>query len=125
MNNVAGDASAGLDEVGAVLRACGVARSSLADRTLVQEMCGLVARRAARLSAVGVAAVFAQMGADAAGCAAAVDGSVFKKYPGFRAWMAEALAELGSDAKLTFAEDGSGKGAAIIAVVAAAAVNGK
>ena len=68
-----------------------------------------------------MAAVAAQMGAEGAGCAAAVDGSVYKKYPRFQEWMAEALAEVGSSVRLTFAEDGSGKGAAIIAVVAEAA----
>ena len=69
---------------------------------------------------MSVAAVAAQMGAEGAACAAAVDGSVFKLYPRFQEWMREALAELGSAVRLTFAEDGSGKGAAIIAVVAEA-----
>ena len=125
MSHCAGDSSPELDGVGRVLAGCGVAHSSRNDRALVQEACELVARRAARLSAVSVAAVAAQMGEDAVGASAAIDGSVYKLYPRFREWMQEALGELSSPVKLTFAEDGSGQGAAIIAVVAAAAAAGK
>jgi hexokinase len=125
MSHCAGDSSPELDGVGRVLAGCGVAHSSRNDRALVQEACELVARRAARLSAVSVAAVAAQMGEDAVGASAAIDGSVYKLYPRFREWMQEALSELSSPVKLTFAEDGSGQGAAIIAVVAAAAAAGK
>jgi glucose-6-phosphate 1-dehydrogenase len=155
MSDVASDASADLSGVGEVLSACGAGSSTLADRTLVKEMCALVARRAARLAAVGIAAVITQMGDDGAGCAAATDGSVYKMYPNFKEvslfvvggggpslrrpqtgappshalvvpsssqpsqWMEEALKELGVNVALTFAEDGSGKGAALTAVVAA------
>ncbi len=83
-------------------------------------MCELVARRAARLSAVGIAAVVTQMGDDAIGCSAGIDGSVFKKYPKFQQWMEEALKELNVPCGLEFAEDGSGIGAGLTAVVAAA-----
>jgi hexokinase len=55
----------------------------------------------------------------------AIDGSVFEKHPTFAANMKEALKELfgakASYVKLVLAKDGSGKGAAIIAAVAASA----
>ena len=74
----------------------------------------------ARLAATGVAAVLTQTGTDGRGVVVGVDGSVFKRYPRFQEWMAEALAELGFEPALTMAEDGSGIGAALVAAVALA-----
>lgn len=122
MSNVAADSSSTLDKVAGVLSTKGVSRSTLEDRKLIQEMCSLVACRAARLSAMGVAAIALHMGEDAANCSSAIDGSVFKLYPNFQKWMAEALNELGVNVKLTFAEDGSGKGAALVGLVASKGV---
>jgi hexokinase len=118
MSNVAGDTTAMLDGVANVLSTKGVSISTLEDRRLIQEMCSLVACRAARMSAMGVAAIALHMGTDADNCSAAIDGSVFKLYPNFQKWMNEALEELGVNVKLTFAEDGSGKGAALVGLVA-------
>ena len=128
MAEAAEDASEDLRGVGAVVeRALGIPGCSLDCRRKVVEVCALVAKRAARLAAGGVAAVATQVlnrhagGAAAAAAAAAagtsagqpriscaVDGSVFKKYPGFAAWMAEALVELGVQCDFTHSEDGSG-----------------
>jgi glucose-6-phosphate 1-dehydrogenase len=149
MADVAGDASPALVAVGAVLSALGLPSTPLVDRRVVVEVCELVARRAARLAAAAIAAVFTQMGAAGVGGAAAIDGSVFKKYPRFQEvrrrrslasksppplrpaypftqptppppqWMRETLVELGMERDLVHAEDGSGIGAAMIAVVAA------
>lgn len=54
-------------------------------------------------------------------CTIAVDGSVFKLHPQFKGYMQETIKELmpQSDIKLMLSEDGSGKGAALIAAVAA------
>jgi hexokinase len=136
MAEAAEDASEDLRGVGAVVeRALGIPGCSLDCRRKVVEVCALVAKRAARLAAGGVAAVATQVlnrhagGAAAASAAAAaaeaacgsgsgggskpriscaVDGSVFKKYPGFAGWMAEALVELGVQCDFTHSEDGSG-----------------
>lgn len=84
----------------------------------MKDVCVIVARRGARLAACGVAAVIAQMGADAdEDTTVGVDGSLFKKHPFFRVWMAEALHEMGCKCHLVDAEDGSGKGAAVTASV--------
>ena len=50
----------------------------------------------------------------------AVDGSLFKKHPKFKSYMAETLVELVPECKvkLMLSEDGSGKGAALVAAVA-------
>jgi hexokinase len=119
MSTVAEDASAARDATNAVLQdGLDVAASTLADRELVAEVCALVARRAARLTAAGLAAIVEQMGAAGAGAVIGVDGSVYKKYPRFAEWMDEALAELGAARRVVHSDDGSGIGAALIAVVA-------
>lgn len=115
------DTTPDLAGVGRALeRSLGVgASTTLADRRTAVEVAALVARRAARLSAVGVAAVLEQMGLPAGnGVNVAIDGSVFKKYPHFAEWMGEALTELGASPGLVVAEDGSGLGAALVAAVA-------
>lgn len=94
--------------------------TTVEDRKTVQTVAGLVARRAARLAAAGVAAVLTQTGTDGHGVNVGFDGSVFKKYPGFAGWMQEALTELGFGPGLIMAEDGSGIGAALVAAVALA-----
>jgi glucose-6-phosphate 1-dehydrogenase len=117
MAELSEDASEDLRGVaGVVERALGIPGCSLDCRRKVVEVCRLVAKRAARLAAGGVAAVATQIlsRAQAAGAEApprigcAVDGSVFKRYPGFAQWMREALQDLGVDCDLTHAEDGSG-----------------
>jgi len=60
----------------------------------VQSLCDMVAKRAARLAAVGIAAVVTQMGTDGTDIVAGIDGSVFKRHPRIPNWMREALAEL-------------------------------
>lgn len=50
----------------------------------------------------------------------AVDGSLFKKHPQFKRYMEETLREVlpNADVTLMLSEDGSGKGAALVAAVA-------
>lgn len=118
LSTLSADTSPELDAVAAVLRdELGMPRSTLADRRIVQEVSDLVVRRAARLAAMGVAAVLTRMGPDGANAHVGIDGSVFKKHVRFQAWMEEALAELGAKCTLVMAEDGSGFGAAIVAKV--------
>lgn len=84
-SDIVGDQSGELQGVSDVLtESMGISRTTLQDRRVVQEVCTLVARRAARLAAVGVAAVITQMGPDGEGAITAIDGSVFKKFPGYR-----------------------------------------
>jgi len=111
------DASGDLAVVGAALKTHFDIDASLADRGVVKEGCSLVARRAARLAAAGLAAVAIQLKTDDP-LVAGVDGSVFKLHPMFRHWMEEALTELDIAVKLEESNDGSGVGAALVALVA-------
>jgi hexokinase len=114
---------------------------------LVKEVCHLVTRRAARLSAAGVVAVLTHMGVgDAAGKppTVAVDGGawgkawraclacrvthahlargagLFEHHTVFAAMLREAVAQMGVSAVLRLTPDGSGVGAALLAAAAAA-----
>jgi hexokinase len=86
----------------------------------------LIGTRAARLSSCGVAAICKKKGYES--CHVGADGSVFNKYPHFKARGAKALREIldwpeKSDPKeedpieILPAEDGSGVGAALIAAL--------
>ena len=92
---------------------------------LVRRLAELVGTRAARLSACGIAALCRKKGIDK--CHVGADGSVFNKYPHFKARGAQALREILDWPKtrrgqedpvdIRAAEDGSGVGAALIAAL--------
>lgn len=89
---------------------------------LIRRLAELIGTRAARLSACGVAAICKKN--DIKTCHVGADGSVFNKYPHFKARGAVALREIldwKQDEKdavsILAAEDGSGVGAALIAAL--------
>jgi hexokinase len=89
---------------------------------LCRRLAELIGIRAARLSACGVAAICKKKNIKS--CHVGADGSVFNKYPHFKARGARALREIldwGDKEKdrvvLSSAEDGSGVGAALIAAL--------
>ena len=94
---------------------------------LCRRLAELIGTRAARLSACGVAAICKKKSIQS--CHVGADGSVFNKYPHFKARGAQALREIldwgekkgGRNAKdpveILPAEDGSGVGAALIAAL--------
>jgi hexokinase len=93
---------------------------------LIRRTAELIGTRSARLSACGVAAICTKKGYDT--CHVGADGSVFNKYPHFKARGAQALREIldwpeKKDPKaedpieILAAEDGSGVGAALIAAL--------
>jgi len=86
------------------------------DRILITEVCQMVSTRAARLAAAAIVAVCRKTNKNQ--CTVAVDGSVFEKYPHFKTDMEHAIFEMEGTSRhlsLVHAEDGSGKGAAMIA----------
>ena len=93
------------------------------DGAAVREIGRLFAGRAARIAATALAAALTRIdpGLERRH-AAAVDGSLFEKMPGFRTAMVEAFTELYGDLAdrivLALTHDGSGLGAAIIAASA-------
>jgi len=94
---------------------------------LCRRLAELIGTRSARLSACGVAAICKKKKIDS--CHVGADGSVFNKYPHFKARGAQALREIldwgekkgGRNARdpieILPAEDGSGVGAALIAAL--------
>ncbi|KAF4123989.1 hexokinase [Geosmithia morbida] len=93
---------------------------------LIRRLAELIGTRAARLSACGVAAVCKKK--DYKECHVGADGSVFNKYPHFKARGAQALREIldwpekknakaEDPVEILAAEDGSGVGAALIAAL--------
>lgn len=93
---------------------------------LIRRTAELIGTRAARLSSCGVAAICKKKGYES--CHVGADGSVFNKYPNFKARGAKALREIldwpeKTDPKeedpieILAAEDGSGVGAALIAAL--------
>jgi hexokinase len=93
---------------------------------LVRQLAELIGTRAARLSACGVAAICKKKGYES--CHVGADGSVFNKYPNFKARGAQALKEIldwpekankdeEDPIEILAAEDGSGVGAALIAAL--------
>lgn len=93
---------------------------------LIRRLAELIGTRAARLSACGVAAICKKKGYDT--CHVGADGSVFNKYPHFKARGAQALREIldwpekanpkeEDPIEILAAEDGSGVGAALIAAL--------
>lgn len=89
---------------------------------LSRRLAELIGTRAARLSACGVAAICTKQ--DIKSCHVGADGSVFNKYPHFKARGAVALREIfdwedgeKDPISILAAEDGSGVGAALIAAL--------
>jgi len=100
---------------------------------LIRRLAELIGTRAARLSACGVAAIATKKGYET--CHVGADGSVFNKYPHFKARGAVALREIldwpekqnpkdEDPIEILPAEDGSGVGAALIAALTLKRVSG-
>ncbi|KAJ3716541.1 hexokinase [Lentinula raphanica] len=95
--------------------------TTLAERQFFRALAMLIGRRAARLSACGIAAIVGKMGYLDEGCLVGADGSLYNKYPGFADRVHEGLVDIfgekGRNIKTVHAEDGSGVGSAIIAAM--------
>ncbi|KAF7724358.1 glucokinase [Apophysomyces ossiformis] len=130
-SSIANDKTANLTETQHILEEImGIPSTTLADRQIVKTISEIVGRRAARLAACGMAAVMTQMGDVGKSSLVAIDGSVYEFYPRFEEYMVEALTELfGEEAakkvKFALARDGSGFGAAIIAMMSHKAAQAK
>ncbi|KAH7883041.1 hexokinase [Phlebopus sp. FC_14] len=95
--------------------------TTLAERQFFRALAKLIGRRAARLSACGIAAIVNKMGYLEEGCSVGADGSLYNKYPGFADRVHEGLTDIFGDKGRNIithhAEDGSGVGSAIIAAM--------
>ncbi|XP_041650622.1 hexokinase HKDC1-like [Cheilinus undulatus] len=94
------------------------------DSIIVKEVCGAVSRRAAQLCGAGMAAVVDKMrenrGLDHLSITVGVDGALYKLHPHFSQILKDTTRALAPQCDVTFlpSEEGSGKGAALIAAVA-------
>ncbi|HOU47798.1 MAG: hypothetical protein PHF93_02905 [Acidobacteriota bacterium] len=124
LSEIEKDDSASADGVREFLWDWGARPAAAGDARLLRDVVRAVSGRAARLAAATLGATVTKNDpALEAKHSIAVDGSVFHKYPGFKARMEETLRELfggrGSRIALAPMRDGSGLGAAVIAAVAA------
>ncbi|NXM74183.1 HXK3 protein, partial [Serilophus lunatus] len=98
--------------------------ASFEDSVLMRVVCQTVSLRAAQLCAAGMAAVVEKMresrGLDHLSVTVGVDGTLYKLHPNFSHSLQETLQDLAPNCTVTFlpSEDGSGKGAALVAAVA-------
>jgi hexokinase len=125
MSLIEGDETPHLDEVKEFFNNNGISNNTFHDRTILKRLCGLVSDRGARLGAAAISAVITWMDPELNNMhTVGIDGSLFEKYPGFGAKMTDVFKKrYGQKAEkitLALSKDGSGKGAAIIAAVAAA-----
>lgn len=104
---------------GALQEAFGVDWASDQDCAIVKLICARVSTRAAHLVSAAVACLLNKMARPYT--VVGVDGSMFKYHPHFHSIMAKKTKELTHpeyNFQLMFSEDGSGRGAAIVAAVA-------
>ncbi|XP_023291719.2 hexokinase type 2 [Lucilia cuprina] len=97
----------------------GIERPSVEDCQKLRYICECVSQRAANLVAVGISGLINRIKEPKV--VVGIDGSVYRFHPKFDAYMRSAIKKL-IDAKIQFdlmlSEDGSGRGAALVAAVA-------
>ncbi|GBL91582.1 Hexokinase-1 [Araneus ventricosus] len=108
------------DEVRSVLQKMGMEEVTEKDRRILKEICTCVSTRSAYLVSAGVATLLNKMKREYT--VVGVDGSVYRFHPHFKDLMQKKIREL-TDSNYKFdlmlSEDGSGRGAALVAAVAA------
>ncbi|KAJ2951161.1 hypothetical protein O0L34_g5553 [Tuta absoluta] len=102
-----------------VLEELGLSHATEADMASVRHVCECVSRRAAHLVSAGIATLLNKMNEPRV--TVGIDGSVYRFHPHFHTLMCEKIAHLvnpGIQFDLMLSEDGSGRGAALVAAVA-------
>ncbi|KAF9572305.1 glucokinase [Mortierella alpina] len=118
MGALEGDETANLEVIDQHFRTSYNLKTSQSDRETIKHICQLISSRAARLSAVGIAALIKkrELLSKPNQVIVGIDGSLFNKYPHFRNHLEGALNEIFDAAtvkakiSLINAEDGSGGG---------------
>uniref|UniRef100_A0A183GBH3 Phosphotransferase n=1 Tax=Heligmosomoides polygyrus TaxID=6339 RepID=A0A183GBH3_HELPZ len=96
----------------------GIDDYTFSDMLLFREVCLVVSRRSANLSAAAIACVLNRVRRPK--MVVAIDGSTYKYHPFFDHWVVDKIKELidpGLEFKVVQTGDGSGKGAALIAAI--------
>lgn len=101
-----------------VLAELGARNVSDQDCENVRYVCSVVSRRAAHLASAGISTLLNKMGEN--NVTVGIDGSVYRFHPHFHDLMTEKISQLQNyKFDLMLSEDGSGRGAALVAAVAA------
>ncbi|KAF9584929.1 glucokinase, partial [Lunasporangiospora selenospora] len=116
MGALEGDDSSNLDGIERHFKTSYNLSTSLNDRHIIKYICEVISARAARLSAVGIAALIKKRNllSQTNQVIVGIDGSLFNKYPNFRQHLVGALNEIfdaatvAAKVSLIHAEDGSG-----------------
>lgn len=109
-----------------ILNELGIRNPTLDDCQIVRYICESVSKRSARLVASALASLILRIGDE--NITIGVDGSVYRFHPSYGALMTEAIKELIHEKfefKFVLSEDGSGRGAALVAAVASQEVKNK
>lgn len=127
MSLIQGDTSDNLEEIEDHLAELGIVKTTFFDKKLLKNVCELIASRAASVSAAAIAGVITWMDPELMRShTVGIDGSLFEKYPGFSGIMEDVFNNLfnakAKKIRMEMVKDGSGRGAAIIAAVAASPV---
>ena len=118
LSEVEADPVGEYDRSRTVLFSIGIVGATQDDLSALRNVCEIVSRRAAFMCAAGITALLKKM--DYKDVTIAVDGSLFRHHPHFHNVMKSRVAQLmGIDYKfdLLLSEDGSGRGAALVAAV--------
>ncbi|XP_053598559.1 hexokinase type 2 isoform X1 [Microplitis demolitor] len=101
-----------------VLAELGIVNAADQDCENVRYVCSVVSRRAAHLASAGIACLLNKIGEN--NVTVGIDGSVYRFHPHFHDLMTEKISQLQNYTfDLMLSEDGSGRGAALVAAVAA------
>ncbi|HEA68162.1 MAG TPA: hypothetical protein ENI07_15255 [Desulfobacterales bacterium] len=120
---VTSDHTEQLDKIHGYLEGLGILNTTFEERELLKNICKIVSKRAARISAAAISAVITWMDPKLrSDHTIAIDGTVYKRLPDFRRIILGELKELhkskAKKIKLVHTKDGSGIGVAIAAAVA-------
>jgi hexokinase len=127
LSDIAHDETHELAGTGILLRRLGVGVTTTDDRKFLKKICQLVVGRSARMVAMCIAATTLYIDPHLKHQhVVAVDGSLFRGYPGYQERVQAGLNEMLGDSaaervQVSYVRDGSGVGAAIIAAVAGTA----
>ncbi|MBA0671994.1 hypothetical protein Goklo_029093 [Gossypium klotzschianum] len=120
------DGTEDLHTVGSVLYNVAGVESNLSSRKTVLEVCDTVVKRAARLAGAGIVGILQKIEKDTKDAifgkrtVVAMDGGLYERYPQYRRYLKEAVAELlgpetSQNIVIEHSKDGSGIGAALLA----------
>ncbi|KAH1057979.1 hypothetical protein J1N35_036044 [Gossypium stocksii] len=120
------DSTEDLHTVGSVLYNVAGVESNLISRKIVLEVCDTIVKRAARLAGAGIVGILQKIEEDTKDAifgkrtVVAMDGGLYERYPQYRRYLKEAVAELlgpetSQNIVIEHSKDGSGIGAALLA----------